>query len=138
MRQLILGILISFIFLNNSCYSQNKMKITPLVMLTEFDTMKIEYKQASYRFDYYMIEGIDDNQIRQSIYDYVIKHIDSSFLRLDQYEMVFYRKSSNVNLENIMNTPENLRYKTVLYDKPVAEYIWFHGKLCKECIDRRK
>lgn len=134
MYKYLYGILIVIIFSNCSIFSIKEAKITPLGMLTESGRSKYDSGFSTYRYDYYMVEHY---QGRADIYQYVVRHLDSSFLKLNRYDMTFYEKSSDVNIENIMSYPPNLRYKTILYQKPVVTYTWFNGSLCASCIDSK-
>lgn len=116
-------------FVSCNFFSIKNARIIKLTMLTDSGYIS-DRRNSKYRFDYYMVENYHS---KADIYEYVTKHLDSSFLKLNQYDMIFYEKSSDVNIENIMSYPPDLRYKTVLYQKPLATYTWFNGHLCTSC-----
>ena len=119
---------LSIMLLLYNCSNSQKINIAPLTMLTEIDTLK---QNNSHRFDYFMVDCItnDTAKVKMEIDIYVNRQSDSNRTRYKYYEMLFYKKSENVNPENILSYPENLRYKTVLYDEPMRTYTWFDGKL---------
>jgi hypothetical protein len=119
--------LLSAIIFFISCHSQN-ISIISLPLLTEIDTLKQNGRIVTYRSDYFMIEGSPSPPINNAIANYVHKNFDSSHLQYDQYNMYFYKKSEFVNEETIRRLHPNSRYKALLNDKPVKQYVWYNGK----------
>ena len=115
-------------FISVRCNSQSE-KITPLTMLSESDTIKHGKVEVASRIDYFLIDTYPTIKIDEVLKEYINKKINSTLLKLDQYDMVFYGKSSKVNVEYITSFPEGLRYKAVEDEKPLRTYTWFKGKL---------
>jgi hypothetical protein len=98
-------------------------------MLNESDNIKHGNVEVTSRTDYFLIETYPTIKIDEVLKEYVNKKLDSTLLKLDQYDMVFYGKSSKVNVEYITSFPEGLRYKAVEDEKPLKTYTWFKEKL---------
>jgi hypothetical protein len=98
-------------------------------MLTEVDTLKHDSNTSAYRSDYFMIEDYRASNLRMDINDYVIKNLDSNYLKFDQYTMYFYKESKVVNIDYINRFHKNSRYKAIEDEKPVLHYVWYNGKL---------
>lgn len=121
-------LLFAIVFYFCNCKPQS-LKIIPVNVLSEMDTIRHGQVWVASRIDYFIIEDYSGNNIRNFISDYIKKNIDSAFLRLDQYDAVFYAKSDKANIDYINSFPKNLRYKAIEDEKPLFTYTWFKGKL---------
>ena len=112
-----------------SCDS-NPMKIIPLQMLNEVDTI-IHNGDISVisKIDYYLVENYNSEKSEAAISQFVASHLDSSCLNFDQYDMVFYEETQEMNVEFINKFPENLKYKAAIDKLPIKTYTWFSGRL---------
>src|SRR3954468_13586592 len=113
------SVILFIIFLLNYCSNSQNIKIVPLTMLTVIDSSKNNGVQSAYRVDYFMVDctTVNIKKIRKAIDNYIKSQPDSLRKNYFDYNMNFYKKSENVNMENILSFPANLRYKSVLHDK---------------------
>jgi len=109
------------IFSNYNCTSENK--TIPVIFLTETDTIKLN------RVDYFLIEGSgDEKKDKQIIDDYIKKTaVKDSMTKYNQYDMLFYKKSSSLNLSILEKYPMESRYKLTIVERPIIDYVWQNG-----------
>jgi len=107
-----------------SCKAQT-VKIIPLPMLTEIDSIIHDGRVSTYRTDYFLVKANSVNN--DSLRIFVDNHLDSDFLKYNQYDMKFYKESESLNLEAIKRFKQ--KYKAVEDETPIITYSWFDGKL---------
>jgi hypothetical protein len=108
----------------------NPMKIIPLQMLNEVDTINHNGDiSVTSKIDYYLVENYNSEKSEEAISQFVASHLDSNNLKFDQYDMVFYEESQEMNVDFINKLPENLKYKAAIDKIPIKTYTWFSGRL---------
>jgi hypothetical protein len=105
--------------------------ITPLPMLAISDTVKSSTGIQVTRLAFFLVDYGDAEfkTVEKQISLFVNKNPDSNNVKLKAYNMIFYKKSAIMNLENINSYNKENRYKVLDYEKPIEMYNWFLGKL---------
>lgn len=102
--------------------------ITPLEMLSRVDTPSFDGKKVSTKVDVYLVSGYDDNsKTRIAIESFIDKNKKDNFLKYMQYEMIFYKESSETNPKNIIANPRIIDRYSQKHDLIYAS-IWMGGK----------
>lgn len=128
MRRRILTILISTTIFT-SCVSEPKFEITPLY-LDDTQTQTINGRRLAMRADYFLVESgsFNNHGIQDFIADY-FSRTDSLKTKYSYYEMKFYKESSRVNAEELRKFPDNLKWKLLRDETPIANYDFQFGRL---------
>jgi len=110
--------------------SQN-IGFTPLPMLTKLDTVKNSSGIHVTRLDFFLVDydNVKFDAVEKQISLFVNKNLDSNKVKLRAYDMIFYKKSAVMNLENILSYTNGNKYKVLDHGKPIEMYNWFLGEL---------
>lgn len=112
------------------CAFNTAVKITPVDILVDTETVKVNGNVRHNRNDYFLFDGgvgRKDNT-KAAVENFIYLHGDN-IKRYDNYHMLFYRKSKELNLQNIQEYHEDTRWKAFVEGKPVFDYFYQGGKL---------
>jgi hypothetical protein len=124
---------VSYVFIS-SCFNIGDIKISELDKFQEIDTFENGKSKSIVRSDYFLIEngGNDLNKIMLFIDSGIKKNGDSISIKYDQYQMLFYSSSREINMAEIKTDSEYIKNKIMPYYEPSIMYIWFNGKLANK------
>ncbi len=117
----------------------NAKKAKPIVIerpaLIEIDTSYIAYSSRSQlnRTDYFLVKNSDNSidSVNKFISHFVKNHGLDSIVHYDNYSMLFYKETGDLNEKNISKWPFKLRYKEFIHNENefISEYLFSNGVL---------
>lgn len=102
--------------------------ITPLEMLSHEYITNFDGKKLTTKFDVFLVSGyVDNSKTRMAIDSFIDKNKRGNFLKYMQYEMIFYKESSETNPKNIIANPRIIDRYSQQHDLIYASK-WMGGK----------
>ncbi|MEO7047693.1 MAG: hypothetical protein ABI091_20510 [Ferruginibacter sp.] len=109
--------------------SSRNISVVPLKMLNYLDTISNDGKALTiFKTEFYLIKAYSaSKKTDQYIDSFIMKNKDTYLGKYSSYKMVFYKESSETNLENIASHPKIIDRYSQEHDL-VYDYTWSNGK----------
>jgi hypothetical protein len=120
--------LVAILFLTSCSSNAQKLKFTRVDKLSIIDTNIVADKKLISKEENYMVENYKDDSTSLRLIDsFVNKNKDIALNKYSNYNLAFYKKSDQTNIENISKNKRIIDRYSNEHDL-LYRYFWYQGK----------
>lgn len=104
------------------------MEIKSFPFKVDSDSTFANDKYYKYKSIYYLVENYTDTRSNDSVVDaFTCNQFDSNYSIYNDYNIVFFRKTSITNADHLRENPKDLDRHSLQKDI-ILQYLWSNGK----------
>jgi hypothetical protein len=124
-----------------SCKSQSlnvPLKITPLTVMNEIDTLVDRNRTSVNLIENFLVDGCisDTNKLYREIDNFVEKNKNKRLAMFSVYYMEFFKASARISVEAVNKNPDLITKSLLIADPRIVTYLWYNGKFGGKIMNR--